>query len=68
MEKQKVMFSISQLKIKTAQHVLKLAGIPSFPVDKMDSAHAGLFGDIQLYVDENHAAKAREILNTEEIL
>lgn len=68
MEKQKVMFSVSHLKIKTAQHVLELAGIPSFPVDKMDSAHAGLFGDIQLYVDEDHAVEARKILNEEEIL
>ncbi|MDG2449165.1 MAG: DUF2007 domain-containing protein [Saprospiraceae bacterium] len=68
MEKQKVMFSVSHLKIKTAQHALELAGIPSFPVDKMDSAHAGLFGDIQLYVDEDHAVEARKILNEEEIL
>ena len=68
MEKRKVMFSVSHLKIKTAQHVLELAGIPSFPIDKMDSAHAGLFGDIQLFVDEDNAAKAREILEQEEIL
>ena len=68
MDKEKVMFSISHLKIKTAQFVLSEAGIASFPIDKMDSAHAGLFGDIQLYVDENVAVEARKILVEQEIL
>lgn len=68
MDKEKVMFTVSHLKIKTAQHVLKLAGIPSFPLDQTDSAHAGLFGDIKLFVDQENADKARKILQEEEIL
>ncbi len=68
MEKVKVMFTISQIKIKTAQYVLKAAGIESFALDQADSAHAGLFGDIKLYVDEDQATEARRILEEEEIL
>ena len=68
MDKEKVMFTVSQLKLKTAQHVLELAGIPSFPLDQMDSAHAGIFGEIKLFVDKDHAEKAREILKQEEVL
>ena len=62
-----VMFTVSQLKIVTAQHVLKEAGIESWTIDKMDSAHAGLFGDIELHVPSAEAAKAREILISEEV-
>ena len=57
-----VMFSISQLKIMTAQHMLKEAGIESFVVNKMDSAHAGLFGDIELFVQKEDAIEAKLVL------
>ena len=63
-----VMLTVSQIKIKTAQHVLKENGINSFTLDQTDSAHAGLFGDIKLYVHENLAAEAIAILEREEIL
>jgi len=68
MEEKRVMFSISQIKIMTAKHVLSEAGIKSFSVDKTDSAHAGIFGDIELYVDESVAKEARKILEEEEII
>lgn len=61
----RVMFAISHLKIKTSQHLLAEQGIESFTLDTMDSAHGGLFGDIQLYVDEAHAVQARKILEEE---
>lgn len=63
-----VMFTISNLRIVTAQHYLKEAGIESFVVNKMDSAHAGLFGEIELHVPMNHEATARRILLEEEII
>ena len=63
-----VMFTVSQLKIKTAQHVLRLAGIESYTLDQSDSAHAGLFGDIKLYVAKELSEKARSILKKEEIM
>lgn len=63
-----VMFSVSQLKIMTAQHVLKEAGIQSFVVDKMDSAHAGIFGEIELYVLKADQLEAKLILIENEIL
>jgi len=69
MEEKRVFFSISQLKIMTAKHVLAEAGIPAVSIDKMDSAHALPFGgSIELYVDQSRAAEARRILIQEEIL
>jgi len=68
MDKEMVMFTISQIKIKTAQFVLKEHGINSFTLDQTDSAHAGLFGDIKLFVHENLAEQAKAILEREEVL
>lgn len=68
MNEKMVMFTVSHIRIISAKHVLKLAGIDAFSVDKTDSAHAGLFGDIELYVSERNAKRAREILIEEEIL
>ncbi len=67
MDKEMVMFTISQIKIKTAQHVLKAAGIESYTLDQSDSAHAGLFGDIKLYVHQDFADQAKSILIDESI-
>lgn len=68
MEKTRVMFTVSQIKIMTAQHVLKLAGIKSYTLDQADSAHAGLFGDIKLFVDNDRAVEARQILVDEGVI
>ncbi len=68
MDESMVMFTVSQLKIMTAQHVLKEAGIQSFVVDKMDSAHAGIFGEIELYVAKEHQIEAKLVLIENEIL
>ncbi len=68
MEKKMVWFSVSELKIMTARHILSQAGIENFIVDKKDSAHAGIFGDIELYVQEDDEEKARIILIQEEII
>ena len=62
------MFAVSQIKIKTAQFLLNSAGIQSFVLNQQDSAHVGLFGDIQLFVDEDQAIEARRILEAEEVL
>lgn len=61
-KKSMVLFSVSQLKIVSARHFLKEAGIESFVLDKMDSAHAGVFGDIELYVPAADQEKARTVL------
>jgi len=68
MSQERVMISVSQLKIMTAKHVLKEAGIEAFEMDKRDSAHAGIFGDIQLYVFADQADRARAILAKEEVI
>lgn len=63
-----VFFAVSQLKIISARHILEEAGIKSFVLNKMDSAHAGAFGDIELYVSKEDQNRARHILLTEEII
>lgn len=63
-----VMFSVSQLRIVSARHFLTEAGIESWTINKMDSAHAGLFGDIELHVPTENEKEAREILIKEEII
>ncbi|MFT6809590.1 MAG: hypothetical protein ACJA01_002828 [Saprospiraceae bacterium] len=68
MSQERVMISVSQIKIMTAKHVLKAAGIEAFDMDKRDSAHVGLFGDIQLYVLADEAVRARQILEQEEVI
>jgi len=68
MQEKRVMFTISDIKIMTAQHVLTAAGIPSFVVNKLDSAHAGVFGDIELYVNESQAEEARAILVEHDVI
>jgi len=68
MESSTIFFSISQIKIMTAKHLLKEAGITAHSVDKMDSAHAGIFGDIELHVGKGDEEEARAILEKAEIL
>ncbi len=68
MDGSRVMFTVSQLKIMTAQHVLTEAGIESFVLNKQDSAYAGVFGDIELYVDESESSQAKIILEEAEVL
>lgn len=68
MDESRVMFSVSELKIITAQHVLKEAGIASFVLNKKDSAYTGILGDIELYVDKADADKAKVLLVENEVL
>lgn len=59
---QLIWFSVSELKIMTAKHLLKQAGIESFTIDKRDSAHAGIFGEIELYVPKIFEDQAYHLL------
>ncbi len=68
MENETVFFSVSQIKVMTAMHLLKEAGIDAHKIDKMDSAHAQLFGEIQIIVPKSDEEKARKILAEAEIL
>jgi len=68
MMESKVMFAVSELKIMTAKHLLASAGIEAFSIDKRDSAHAGVFGDIELFVDQSRAKEARQLLREEGII
>jgi len=68
MDKEIIFFSVSDLKVVTAQHLLKEAGIESFVVNKQDSAFSDVFGEIELHINKKDAEKAKEILVQAEIL
>jgi len=63
-----VFFSISDIKVMTAMHLLKENGIMANKVNKMDSAHPGVFGDIQIIIAKEDEERARTILKDAEIL
>ena len=64
-----VFFSISELKIVTARHLLAEAGIESYTIDKKDSAMSGILGGgIELYVRKSDSEKARDLLAQEDLL
>ena len=60
--------AVSQIKVNTAVHLLREAGINAHIINKMDSAHADLFGVIQIIVPKEDEDKARQILVEAEIL
>lgn len=68
MEEKRVLFTVSNLKIMSAKHLLAEAGIQAFTINKMDSAHAGVFGHIELYVDASEEVKARTILQENDMI
>lgn len=60
--------SVSPIKVQTALHLLHEAGIRAYVIDKLDSAHPGVFGHIEIIVDEEMELEARIILKEAEIL
>jgi len=68
MNENRILISVSQIKIMSAKHILEQAGIEAVSVNKMDSAHAGLFGDIHLYVPKDRSEEAIQLLTDEGIL
>ena len=68
METESIFISVSQIKVMTALHLLEEAGISAHHINKMDSAHAGIFGEIQIIVNKEDEEKTREILIEAEII
>ena len=68
MEKETVFISVSEIKVMTGMHLLQEAGINAHKINRMDSAHANIFGDIQIIVDSEDEEKAREILAEAEVI
>lgn len=68
MEPESKFIAVSQLKVMTALHLLKEAGIDAHHINKMDSAHANIFGEIQIIVSSEDEARTREILVEAEII
>ena len=47
--------------------ILKEEGITSVLVDKQDSAYAGVFGEIEVYVQREDVIRAKHILSKKEL-
>ena len=63
METTLIFFSISDLKITTARHILAEAGIESFVIDKKDSVYAGILGGkVEVYVRKEDQEEANRVL------
>ena len=63
METTLIYFSISDLKITTARHILAEAGIESFVIDKKDSVYAGILGGkVEVYVRKDEETEANKVL------
>ncbi len=68
METTLIYFSISDLKISTARHILAASGIESFVIDKKDSVYAGILGGkIEVYVRKEDQEEAKRILTENEM-
>jgi len=64
METTLIFFSISDLKITTARHILAEAGIESFVIDKKDSVYAGILGGkVEVYVRKEEKEEANKVLS-----
>ncbi len=68
MKNETIFFSVSNIKVKTAVHLLNEAGIEAHTINKMDSAHPNLFGAIQIIVSKDDEMEAKNILKEAEIL
>ena len=68
MKTESIFISVSQIKVMTAMHLLEQAGIDAHHINKMDSAHANMFGEIQIIVNREDEEKTREILKDAEII
>lgn len=69
MNTKKVFFSISDIKILSAQHILKEAGIETFVINKKDSVYAGVLGGkIELYVPSHQEDLAKKVLEENDML
>ena len=68
MDENRIMITVSPLREMTAKHILESAGIDAVSVNKLDSAHAGIFGEIQIYVPKDKAEEAKNLLKAEGIL
>lgn len=68
MSNETVFIAVSQIKVNTAVHLLQEAGINAHVINKMDTAHANLFGVIEIIVPKEFEDKAREILVEAEII
>ena len=68
MENETVFIAVSEIKVNTALHLLKEAGINAHVINKMDTAHANLFGEIQIIVDKGDEEKTKQILKEAEVI
>ncbi len=68
MDETMIYFTVSEIHIASARHLLEEAGIESFVINKKDTAYAGIIGDIELHVRLEDKEKATQILMDNGIL
>ncbi|QSS98159.1 putative signal transducing protein [Psychroflexus sp. ALD_RP9] len=62
MDKIRVYSSKNEIEANCIVLALEEQGIVPHMINKTDSAHAKLFGYIEVYVDNNHQAKAEQVI------
>jgi hypothetical protein len=62
MESTKIYSGTSQVIVLDIKNILEQEGIAYQIINKTDSSYAGLFGEIEIYVDELNAQKALELI------
>ncbi len=62
MDKIRVYSSKNKIEANGIVRALEEQGIAPHMINKTDSAHASLFGYIEVYVHQDHQAKAEEVI------
>lgn len=56
----------SQVRAMEIKNLLQSIGVKYYEINKLDSAYAGILGELELYVDEADADKARDVIASTE--
>lgn len=64
MNTKRIFSSKSPVEIMGVKNLLESEGIECFEINKADSSYVGLFGEIEIYVEESQAEKALTVLET----
>jgi len=64
MSEKQIYSGTSKVRIMEIKNLLDNEGISYHEVDKMDTAYAGIFGEVQLYVSEADAEKAQRLIDS----
>lgn len=58
----KIYSGTSQVRVMEIKNILESEGIEFYEINKLDSSYTGILGELQLYISEVDASKARQLL------